>query len=160
MAFKRQYSESEVRGMLMILEGNKNLAKHTPVPPAKIQPAHAVARHGGAGADEMADRVLTPKQPKLTSSYKDLDTQVRATMELLNCATGQSELEKLDNGSAKRVVISADFNGTHYLGAQTNKKPDGTVVHGIWKRATKGTVVAERFVGNLLLIQTSFPTVT
>ena len=43
MAFARQYTETEVRGMLRIMEGNVN--QFSPVPANKRKPAHAVKEH-------------------------------------------------------------------------------------------------------------------
>ena len=164
MPAARQYSETEVRGMLQIVEGNVNLASKTPVPADKRAPAHAIGLHGGSDHLSMVSRVLDPKSPNKTSVYKDFDTQVRATTELLNSAAGQTELAKLDAGTEKRVRISGALTNGSYYGAVTQKNnatvtaaTGKTTTSQNFKRATHGRVICEKFVGDILQIQTSFP---
>ncbi|MFP4309692.1 MAG: hypothetical protein ACLFQQ_20965 [Desulfococcaceae bacterium] len=157
MAFARQYTETEVRGMLRIMEGNVN--QFSPVPANKRKPAHAVKEHGGADFLSMKTRVLTAGNPKKTSAYKDFDTMVRATTEILNSAAGQTELAKIDNGTQKRATIRANLtNGNyHSCKVETTNHTDLSANEN-FKRATAGMVICEKFVGSLLQIQTSFPT--
>lgn len=162
MAFARQYSLEEVKGMLQIMEGNINLASKTPVPAAKRAPAHAIGLHGGVSAPQMTDRVqneLKKKKKFATSSYQTFEMQAGATRDLINSATGQGELAKLDNGTEKRVAITAVLTG-RYLGYKTSGTKSGgvkTTTQDGLREVNEGMVLLEGFVGRLLQIQTSYP---
>ena len=157
MPFARKYTEMDVRGMLQIMEGNVNVK--SPVPKKKRKPAHAMSLHGGTGHDEMIIRVLTKKQPNLSSAYQDFDTQVKATTEVLNSSEGQAELAKLDSGAKKRVrIIASITNGNYYAcSVKAKKKKAGIASAQSYKRAMKGLVICEKYIGQLLQIQTSYP---
>jgi hypothetical protein len=157
MPFARKYTEMDVRGMLQIMEGNVNIK--SPVPIGKRQPAHAMSLHGGSGHDQMIVRVLTKKQPNLTSAYQDFDTQVSATTEVLNSSQGQAELAKLDSGAEKRVMITAPLTNGNYHACSVKAQPKkaGIASTQSYKRAMKGLVICEKYIGQLLQIQTSYP---
>lgn len=162
MAYARQYSLDEVKGMLQIMEGNINLASKTPIPLNKRAPAHAITLHSGVGADAMKDRVLDELKKKkkfATSAYQTFEMQAGATRDLLNCATGQTELAKLDAKTEKRVLIKAALIN-RYLGYQTKGQKAGgvktTAEEGLHEVA-EGMMICEAFVGGILQIQTSYP---
>jgi len=162
LAYARQYTLEDVKGMLQIMEGNINLVSKTPVPANKRAPAHSMTLHSNVGSDAMKDRVvdeLKKKKKFATSAYQTFEMQAGATRDILNCATGQTELAKLDAKTEKRVQIRATLNN-RYLGYQTKGQKAGgvktTSEEGLHEVA-EGMVICEAFVGGLLQIQTSYP---
>jgi hypothetical protein len=148
--------------MLQIMEGNINLASKTPVPANKRAPAHAMTLHSDVGADAMKGRVLNELKAKkkfATSAYQTFEMQAGATRDILNCATGQTELAKLDAKTEKRVQIRAALTN-RYLGYQTKGQKAGgvktTTEEGLHE-VDEGMVICEAFVGGILQIQTSYP---
>jgi hypothetical protein len=178
MAFARQYSLQEVRGMLQIYRSNHAVhgvnAQHQVT--RAVAGAHAHI-HAGASYLDLQARVNTPGQPRLTGTYWSDEDQAAATLEVLNSAGGQVELAKLDNPALavgdKRAAIFAPLTPGRYKVAQAADRSNqpgqpGNLVKNSPLRANAGSrqevrmasqgfVLAVPGVGGLLQIQTSWP---
>ena len=160
MPYARQYDLQEIRGMLQIGEGSKNVK--SPVPVNKRAPAHAIGLHGGPSQPSLIARVMGKEKKSNASAYRDFDTLVRATHEIINSAAGQTVLAGFDSGATSREMITAALtNGNYYSAAEVKDNAPNTPRHSHTergKRATEGSVLVEKFIAGKLWVQTSFPT--
>lgn len=176
MAYARQYSIDEVKGMLQIFEGNHAIQGVNALHQFQraAEPVHAVTRHGGADFHFQGNRVNTPGEARTTGTYWNRDDQAAATTEILNSIAGQQELAKIDNGvqtfasiranlppNKYKISVAADRSNTgqgnpgHLNRNDANRATAGATHTTTY--ATKGFVKAVKGVGGLLQIQTSFP---
>jgi Bacterial CdiA-CT RNAse A domain len=168
LTYARTYDVAEIKGMMMIAEGSANVtafrvfaakqAKKKKKALLSAAPAaHAIAKHVGQSATDLATRV--DSGPQVASTFKDFDTMVLATVEGLNHANGQTALGTLDAG-ALDATFSAPLAGNLYFGSRSTRvgaKNSGTANNEPFMVATEITIKVVRFIGGRLWIQTSFP---
>ena len=71
MPYARQYDIGEIRGMLQIGEGSKNVK--SPVPKNKRAGAHSIEHHGGANQTHLKNRVMGPEKKSNASQSKPIE---------------------------------------------------------------------------------------
>lgn len=173
MAYARLYSLGEVKGFLQIYRSNH--AIQGVGPNHVLQRANAGAHahvHGGANLLDMQARVNTPGEPRATGTYWNEDDQAAATVELLNSAAGQAELQLLDLGQMRasiqgmlipnryKMSLAEDRSNRQgqpgHLVKNSPQRVGQGAVHTVMF-ATRGFVLAVPGVAGQLQIQTSYP---
>ena len=151
MPYAKQYDVAEVKGMLMIIEGSRNVTTGNP------NAAHSSSLHASQTQDALGGRALTG--PQRCSTYKDFDTMVLATTEALNHANGQAALALLDGG-ANEATFNAPLAGNTYYGSRATrvgKKNTGTITDEPFMIASQAFVKVCVYIAGRLWIQTSYP---
>lgn len=172
MAYSRQYTLAEIKGMLQIYRNNRQFLgvdDEGKVQRAK-KPMHAQTLHGGASRLELTKRVNTPHEPRMSGTYWNEDDQAAATHELLNSVEGQEALRRLDIGE-NRAAFTALLTPNRYMMANAvdNSKAAGVGRNDPARKdagathrtafAVSGFVLCVSGVGGQLQIQTSYPIV-
>lgn len=175
MPFSRQYSRSEVQGMLMIYEGSRPISAIDPATHAitrQRNPAHA-SIHGGASFADQRTRVNTPGEPRMTGTFQTQDDQIDAALAAINSFQGQIQLRRLDGGETRlglqaplppgRFQISSHHDNSD-LGAgvaghvgRNNAARIGAGSTRQLQTARSAFVLLLKGVGNRLQIQTCYP---